>query len=232
MTKKILLAYGITFVLFFLIGGAIYLFLRNRALQNEINVANIHLGEFKTDTTKLGSVISTQKQNILTLRQAKQLLEYENAQLKDKRIKDATTIIWLETEIERLKIFAHYTDTIIDTLVIEKGADLKTYMKVPKDFSYNDDWFSIYGKVKTTGVLFDSITSFSQPSIVLGYDKAFFKKPVPIIVYSDKNPHSKVLSMNNMVIKQKPPFYKTPWFYRLEGAGIFYGGLKAVELLK
>ena len=232
-TKYVLSVYLLAAILTVILALVVFYGIQNRRLNAQLNQQKLELAKFHTEIAKDGAIIATQEQNILTLREARNQLEYDLKQLKEKGIKDATTIVWLNTEVERLKVFANYIpDTIIDTIVIQKEADLLTYLRVPRPFKFEDQWLLVNGTVKTTGVLFDSIVTYNQPSIVIGTDKRFFKKPIPIVVYEDKNPYSKVLNMNNIIIQNKPPFYKTPMFYRLEGALLLYGVSKGITMLQ
>jgi hypothetical protein len=73
---------------------------------------------------------------------------------------------------------------------------------------------------------------FSQPSIVLGWETSYLKKSKPIVVFQDQNPYTVVTDMNNLVIQQKPKFYKRPWWYRLEGGAMVLGSVVLLNSLK
>jgi hypothetical protein len=89
-------------------------------------------------------------------------------------------------------------------------------MKVPQLWNYSDTWTKINGVVKVTGVTVDSLITYSQPNVTMGYSKKLFNSK-PIIVWSDLNPHSVVKDMSNIVIINNPPFYKKFWFHFCTG---------------
>lgn len=166
-------------------------------------------------------VISRQDQRITTLNNAVEANLIDLQALKAKGIKDAELILNLKTENARLRLEATYDKPpviIRDTVYVDGVPQVSEYLKIPQPWKFSDKWTSINGEVKSTGVTIDSLITYSEPSIIMGYTKGFLKKSKPIIDYSDSNPYSKVKDMTNVVIVKKPPFYKTPWFHRLEGA--------------
>jgi len=183
------------------------------------------LQTFQTIVTERGEQLVLQEQKIISLEFINKTQKALLDSLHKIGIKNVTTIVQLKTEIKRLKIELDYKpDPIIDTIIIQDGTELlKTYLKVPQYFEHSGDpWFYTNGYVKSTGVTLDSTVVFSQPSIVLGQETGYFKKAAPIVVYSDRNPYTTVIDMNNLVIRQKPRFYKTPWWYRAEGAALMF----------
>ena len=139
----------------------------------------------------------------------------------------------MQTENKRLKLELSYKpDSVIDTLVIHDGPNLKTYLKVPIKAGFKDQWLQLDGTVKTTGFTMDSIIVYSEPQIVIGWSKKFLKKSKPIIDFSDKNPYTKVISMENKIIVKPVPFYRNPWFYRAEGVVVLFGVLEGVKAIK
>lgn len=166
-------------------------------------------------------VISRQEQRITSLNNAVEANLIDLQALKDKGIKDAQLILNLRTENARLKLEATYEKPpviIRDTIYVNGIPTISEYLKIPQPWKFNDKWTSINGEVKSTGVTIDSLITYSEPSIIMGYTRGFLRKSKPIIDYSDANPNSTVKDMTNVVIIKKPPFYKTPWFHRLEGA--------------
>lgn len=164
--------------------------------------------------------ITRQEQRIVTLQQAKEALLINVAELKDKGIKDVQVIVDLKTENDRLQLQAQYASkpqVIHDTVVVNGSISIYDYIRVPMVWSFEDKWSSIVGTVKTDGVIIDSLITYSQPNVTLGWSRGFFKKSKPLVVFSDANPYNRVKDMSNVVIISNLPFYKKPWFYQLEG---------------
>ena len=189
---------------------------------------------YTTTLTRNKEYITTQDQLIITLKMAKEALLVDISDLKEKGIKDVSTIVKLNTEVKRLKIAGTYTipvETIHDTVIVG-SAEEGTWLKIPKDWSFKDKWLDIDGTVKATEVTINKLVSYGQPSITLGYSRGFLKKSKPIVVFEDKNPYTLVTDMSNVVIVNKPPFYKRPWFHMMEGAAIVVAGAWGVNQLK
>jgi hypothetical protein len=226
--KKLIIALVIVLVLAVTFGT--YQVLKQKNQIQELTLSNQN---FKSIITARGEILVLQEQQLTTLKN----LNAQDAQLikdlKKKGVKDVSTIVQLTTENKRLKLELSYKpNTIIDTLVIKEGADLKTYLRVPLPFEHlGDPWLYAQGVVKTTGVTLDSLIVHSQPSIVLGWETKFFKKSAPIVVYQDQNPYTVVTDMSNIVIQQKPKFWKTPWWHRVEGAVLMFGTVVGVNAL-
>lgn len=221
-------------LLLLIIGGAIFVNIKLKQKADEIIRLKFENAKYETLIAKNGETITRQEQNIMTLKQAKDLAEDEIKSLKALGVKNASTIVWLTTENKRLKLEASYV-TPPDTIVIPgPSPDISsTYLKVPAPFHYlNDPWIVIRGTVKSTGVTIDSTIVYSKPSITLGWSTGFLKKSKPIVVWKDKNPYTTVLDMNNIVIQSKPKFYQTPMWHRLEGAAILFGIAKGVQAIK
>lgn len=163
--KKLIIALVIVLVLAVTFGT--YQVLKQKGQINKLTLSTQSL-KFIVGSDSLK--IALQYQQITTLKN----LNARDAQLikdlKKKGIKDISTIVQLTTENKRLKLELSYKpNTIIDTLVIREGADLKTYLRVPMPFEHKGDpWLYAQGVVKTTGVTLDSLIVHSQPSIVLG----------------------------------------------------------------
>lgn len=172
---------------------------------------------FTTTINKNKAVITTQEQRIISLELAEAANLVDLKALRAKGVKDIQLVVDLKTEVARLKLEATYTKppTIIHDTV---NANVKDYLLVPQAWSYPEDrWLKINGTITVTGVTIDSLFSYSEPSIILGYSTGFLKKSKPIIVFSDKNPYNIVKDMSNIVIYKKPPFFQRPWVNKVEG---------------
>jgi len=195
---------------------------RQEAIMLKLKADNTAMS---TLITSQGDIISIQEQRIFTSEEARKANLLDIAELKAQKIKDVSTIIKLENEVKRLKLELSYNtdpEIIVDTVYIKDTMQLNTYLKVPLGFQFNDDWTTVKGVVKSTGVTIDELITRSQGTIMMGYSTGFFKKSHPIITYKDNNPHITTTAMQNTVIIQRPPFYKTPLWHRLEGAAGAY----------
>jgi hypothetical protein len=189
---------------------------------------------YTTTLTQNKQYITTQDQRIVTLEMARQALLVDIDSLKSKGIKDVSTIVRLNTEVKRLKLAGTYTipvEVVHDTVVVG-NAEEGTWLKIPKDWTFKDKWLDIDGTVKATEVTINKLVSYSQPSITLGYSRGFLKKSKPIVVFEDANPYTLVTDMSNVVIINKPPFYKRPWFHMVEGAAIVVAGAWGINQFK
>jgi hypothetical protein len=205
----------------------------NHDLNKYVNVQDSTIEMYKTFRAGDNEVISRQEQQIIDMERYEKDDAKLIAELKARGITDASIIINLQTENKRLKLELSYKPTgHVDTVVINTGPNPGTYLKVPQIFGYKDQWLSATGIVGTVGITLDSIVMNNQPQLVIGWTGGFFKKSQPVIDYSDKCPYVRVTSMKNIVVVKDPPFYKKPWFYRLEGAALFFGidyGLKKIS---
>jgi len=188
--------------------------------------------------TKNKEYITQQDQRIVTLQMAKDALLINVEELKAKGIKDVSVIVKLNTEITRLKLEASYTEPpviIHDEAPVHDAhgiPQVNDYLKLPQNWKFEDKWLNIDGTIRATGVIINKLVNYSEPSVTLGYSKKFLKKPVPIVVFEDKNPYNVVKDMSNVVIINEPPFYKKPWFYMMEGVAVTIVGAWTVNQLK
>lgn len=212
------------------VGFAFITALGIRKAQTELTSARDSIQTFKEIVGARSQIIARQEQEIVTLKNFKAQDEALIKELKADGIKKVNTIIKLETENKRLKLEASFKpDSTVDTLVVTEGPAPGTYLRVPQPFSYGDRWTFVAGNVKSTGVTIDSLITFNEPQIVLGWSKGFLKKSKPIVDYSDKCPYVRVTSMENRIIVRPKPFFQNPWILRLEGALGLYGAQRLVQ---
>lgn len=187
---------------------------------------------FTTVISKNKETITTQEQRIVDLDIAVQANLLDLKALRAKGVKDTQTVIDLRTEVARLNLEAGY---VTPPVIIHDPVTLVgDYMKLPQlwfypTLAFPDKWLKINGVITTKGVTIDSLFSYSEPSIILGYSTGFLKKSKPIIVFSDKNPYNVVKDMSNIVIYKKLPFFQRPWVNKVEGVLFVLGvqwGLK------
>ncbi len=233
MKKSLELVIGIA-VLVAIVLALSYFAIKLNNSEHQLSQAQDSIQTFESVVTEQGKIITKQEQRIMYAEKANDLYIKLIDSLYATGVKNVSTIINLKTEIKRLQLELSYKpDTIIDTIVVEQGTDLKTYLRVPQLFEHkNDPWFYCNGTIKSTGATIDSMIVFSQPSIVLGWETSYLKKSKPIVVFQDQNPYTVVTDMNNLVIQQKPKFYKRPWWYRLEGGAMVLGSVVLLNSLK
>ena len=238
MTKELkAVLFGGAFILLILIGGIGYLSGKRNQKAKDALITKLITQNQLYETIHVGDneIISRQEMRIMDLETAQRANLIDLKTLREKGVKDVQTIVNLKTEVVRLTLEACYystPETIHDTTIINGTATVKDYLRVPQPWKFEDNWLKVTGVVKTTGVTIDSLSSYSEPSIVLGYSTGFLKKSKPIVIFSDKNPYNIVRDMDNIVIYKKPVFYKRPWFYMLEGVAVVGIGAWTINQIK
>jgi folylpolyglutamate synthase/dihydropteroate synthase len=187
---------------------------RIEQLQNLNNEQVVRLG-------KNGEQIVSQKQNILTLKDALALEKIEKekymksvqaqAKLGIKNTFSGKTVIYHDT-VERLV----YVDTSYGELV----DDTTVYIKVPLKIEYRDSWNLFQGTLGEEVFFIDSITVKNELRLTIGYEKqGLFKEPKPIVEVKSSNPEAQVTIIDNVIIDKPEPFYKKAWFGIIVGVG-------------
>ena len=99
----------------------------------------------------------------------------------------------------------------IDTFVVRNGDTIRN----ARVFWVNDKWYGVNGTVLEDGVYIDSMYFNNELVITIGYEKqkGFLKKDVPVVDVVNKNPHSKIDEVYNVVIEpRKKRLYEKTWF--------------------
>jgi hypothetical protein len=169
---------------------------------------------FELEKLVTGETIAIQSQTISSLENAVSAGLIREKELKELNIKQLQSFVKITQKLNIDSITAGWTTPpaiiIRDTVVL---------MKLPHQFQYLDKWAVIRGIVKREGVLFDSISMVNDMTFITGYQKQGFLKPaLPILSVSNNNPYMTITAMQNVVIKEKPPWYNRPNFYRAQGA--------------
>jgi len=170
---------------------------------------------------KNGEQLVSQKQNILTLKDAVVLEKIEKekymksvqaqAKLGIKNTFSGKTVIYHDT-VERLV----YVDTSYGGLV----DDTTVYIKVPLKIEYRDSWNLFQGTLGEEVFFIDSITVKNELRLTIGYEKqGLFKEPKPIVEVKSSNPEAQVTIIDNVIIDKPEPFYKKAWFGIIVGVG-------------
>jgi hypothetical protein len=183
------------------------------------------INHYEIVVTDQGKQINIQTQKVASLDNAIAAGLVREDELKEKNLKQLDHIIRLENRITMLEIEIALPDSnlivVTDTItVVPPGS----YLKVPTNFFYSEEWLRMTGVITGPQIVIRELQITTKPSIFIGYQKTGLFKPLrPVVTVEDLNPYLSTISMENVVIRQKPPFYKRPWWHRFEGAAIVIG---------
>ena len=195
-------------------------------LINQLSEYQLKEKAFEVKRKGDSSTIAIQSQTLLTQKEALKLglLELENdmkaiqSQMKQKTV---TTIV--EKQIPFIP------DGFADTsgLVRNEAGEVirKDSVSVPMRFQLKEKWFAIDGYVRKDGLKLDSLMIPNKTIATVGYKKAGFLNlsKDPVVTFKNENPYVNVVGMDNVVIKNKRPFWKNPLF--TIGIGVVLGQL-------
>lgn len=164
-------------------------------------------------------LIYSQKANLLSRDAAIRRLRQTEKRL---RLKDASEVVELKTKtITKTEI------KLADPVYI----DSFPHLKLPREFSKKDKWFSIDGRINRLGLLqIDSMVSYGTLTYAVG-DSArdgFISKILgrrdKVVRLSIDNPTMSITGMSNIYIRQERKWWESKGFMFAFGA-IFGGGL-------
>ncbi len=181
--------------------------LENNNLKKQVAVFKSENQAFSEEIIKDGQKMAEQEQLIVTQKQA-----IDAGLIKIKNLKNVKSQVRVETITKVDSFFVAFEPK--DTL----SAD--TSFK--KNFSYEDPkkWFILSGVVLEGGVGISEMSVRNKYHITIADKKVgFFKAPKPSVVLVNENPYTQTEKMNNLVIDNKSPFYKRPWFWAAIGLG-------------
>lgn len=207
--------------LFILVIGVIIVFSRSKIKQKDelIGLLTEDIHKYEKIIIDKDRKIYTQKQTLSSLENALEAELVNKKELKEKNIKLLESIVRFQDEIKRLNTIIELQKP--ETIIIEKTDTIYppgTYLKVPVSFNYKDKWLFQSGRVLSSTIEIDTLLIKSDYTITLGWEKTgFFDKMEPVVFVENKNIYSDVSGMQNVVIVEKPPIYKRPWWYRMEG---------------
>jgi hypothetical protein len=170
------------------------------------------------------STIAMQSQTILTEKEALKLgileLEKEMKSVQS-QVKQSSTTTIVEKQVPFIP--DGYADT--SGLVRNEHGEVirKDSIAVPTRFQLQEKWFNLDGYVNKGGLKIDSLKIPNRTIVSVGYKKAGFLNlsKEPVVTFKNENPYVNVLGMDNVVIKQKKPFWKNPLF--TVGVGVLLG---------
>ena len=117
-------------------------------------------------------------------------------------------------EIEKLKEVnsqvSVVTNTIIDTIVVShvdtviQQINGNAYLKLPQQYSFNDDFMNFKAEINEVGLSVDNITIFNETTVTIGKEKQGLFKPLkPVVKIKNTNPYMNTMSVQNVVIEKK-----------------------------
>ena len=142
-------------------------------------------------------------------------LKEENKRLKALRIDDARVIATLESSVEVLN---KELESIEPFVIIENecdSLDMSSYLKLPIELSYEDQWAYNNVSIDTTGY---SLTNFGvYPSTVkmyLGTQKeSIFQRKTNVTAITTPNPYLTIEPNQVIVVEPRPKWYQHKLFY-------------------
>jgi hypothetical protein len=181
--------------------------LENNKLKQQVAVMKSENQAFSEEITKDGQKMAEQEQLIVSQKDA-----IDAGLIKIKNLKNVKSQVKVETLTQVDSFFVAFEPK--DTLSADSS--------LSKNFSYKDpkDWFSIEGVVTQEGVGVSEMSVRNKYHITIADKKVgFFKAPTPSVILVNENPYTITEKMNNLVIENKSPFYKRPWFWAAIGIG-------------
>lgn len=211
---------------------AAMLFIRSCSAEREAKRLVAQLSEYRIkeksfESKRLAdsSTIATQSQTILTQSEAIKLglLELEDKMKKvQSQVKVKTETVIAEKPVPFIP------DGWVDTTGLvrdDKGNVIRQdSVAVPQRFKLDEKWFAIDGYVKKSGLMIDSLKIPNKTLVTVGYRKTGFLNlsKEAVVQVKNENPYVGVSGMDNVVIKNKKPFWKSPLFTILVGAAAGY----------
>ncbi len=162
---------------------------------------------FSEEIIKDGQKMAEQEQLIVSQKQA-----IDAGLIKIKNLKNVKSQVRVETITQVDSFFVAF----------EAKDTLSADSTLSKKFTYQDpeNWFSLAGVVTEQGVGVSELSVRNKYHITIADKKVgFFKARKPAVILINENPYTKTEKMNNLVIENKSPFYKRPWFWAAIGIG-------------
>ena len=181
--------------------------LENNKLKQQVAVMKSENQAFSEEIIKDGQKMAEQEQLIVSQKGA-----IDAGLIKIKNLKNVKSQVKVETITQVDSFFVSFEPK--DTLSADSSSS--------KNFTYKDpkDWFSIAGVVTQQGVGVSEMSVRNKYHITIADKKVgFFKAAKPSVILVNENPYTSTEKMNNLVIENKSPFYKRPWFWAAIGIG-------------
>jgi len=190
---------------------AVLLWLLN-AISNNFDKVESDLNAITKERDKNGSLIVTQNQQILSMKDAMKVLkETKNVSKVSQQTQMGTKTTIVEKKIPVYFETIKYVDS--NTL------DTFEWMKLPYTFVHQDSWSKLEVTIDPLDITIDTMYMINNFTISVGEkSNGLFKKPTPIVEIKSDNPYTDITSVKNVTIDTKKPFYKTFWFGGVVGA--------------
>jgi hypothetical protein len=205
--KKIAKVIFIFGLLILFLAKSCSIILENNNLKKQVAVFKSENQAFSEEIIKDGQKMAEQEQLIVTQKEA-----IEAGLIKIKNLKNVKSQVRVETITQIDSFFVAF----------EKKDSLSPVSDSINKFSYKDskDWFTLSGAVTPSGVGITEMSVRNKYHITIADKRVgFFKAAKPSVVLVNENPYTRTEKMNNLVIDNKSPFYKRPWFWAAIGLG-------------
>jgi hypothetical protein len=159
--------------------------------------------EYQQIIDKNGDKIIEQGQVILTQKDA-----IEQGLLKVEKLKRVNSQTRVVTEVVLDTIVITHVDTML------KFVDGDSYLRLPQNYRFNDEFMSLEAKIDEVGLSLDNISIQNENIITIGYKRyGLFKPLTPIIEVKNTNPYIVTQSVSNVVIEKKVDIFhdKKTW---------------------
>lgn len=222
-------------LLFVFLGAVLaYIFMVRPAREDRDELASLldsTIYEFASYRNESNQEILTQKQVIASLENAVAAGLITQKELKEHNLKQIQQIVRLKAEVKRLNLEMDFSDDPEIKIVYVDSVNYDSYLKIPQQFFFKDEWTDIIGTIHSQGVRLDSLSIKVETDILTGYQRSGFLKSEPVVIVKHFNPYMSGTAVENITIKEKPPWYNRPNFYRLQGIVGLYGIIKLTKLL-
>ena len=192
-------------------------------IQNQLGEYQIKEKAFEKKRLDDSATIATQTQTFLTQAEALKmgLLELQDGMKKvQAQVRQKAEVVVKDKPIPFIPNgYADTTGWVRD----ESGNVIrKDSLAVPQRFGLKEKWFNVEGVVKKSGLVIDSLTIPNKTTVTIGKKKSGFLNlsRESVVQVKNDNPYVNVTGLDNVVIKNKRPFWKSPIFTLLLGTGI------------
>ena len=149
------------------------------------------------------------KQNIVNSKIAQEELKEELKGYKDltayMKSEVITSIKNLEAKYDNKESDPFEGINLLDGDYIHKDDVDKNFIRVPKSFSFEDEWLSFEGTVSRESAVLDSLYLLNKFDATIGYVRpdttfSWFRKKTPVVSLKSYNPYTKIVYVNNVVV--------------------------------
>lgn len=205
---------GINYVLIFFVLVLVSLLWRscelNRSYVQHLESQDQELTQFKSSRRSDSSIIYTQGLVIKIKDEKLKKSQLELFALQVLKLKEPREVIRFKTK--------YVLKTEIQIAETEK-IDSVNYLRVPVEFQKSERWFSLNGKINSSGtLLIDSLVTNGQftysvgDTVRKGLINRLFNKTDQVVRLHIDNPNLKLEGMSNIYIRDRRKWYQTTGF--------------------